>query len=190
MAGTGVYPGSFNPPTVAHLAIAEAFRDAHDLERVDLSVSRVALAKEDVERPLLAHRFDVLTAVAASRPWLGAVLTDAQLLVDVAEGYDSLVMGADKWHQILDPVFYGDSTEARDDAVARLPRLAIVPRPPLDVPREHRLDVAEHLADVSSSAVRAGERDWMLPEAAVFDERTGAWSDLDRYERFLATDQH
>ena len=30
-----MYPGSFNPPTVAHLAIAEAAVQAHGLARVD-----------------------------------------------------------------------------------------------------------------------------------------------------------
>ena len=47
-AHIGVYPGSFNPPTTAHLAIAEAARTHHRLDRVVLSVSRSALAKEDV----------------------------------------------------------------------------------------------------------------------------------------------
>ena len=51
MSRRGVYPGSFNPPTIAHLAIAQAARDQCGLDRVDLVVSRVALAKEDVRDP-------------------------------------------------------------------------------------------------------------------------------------------
>ncbi|MBO0731843.1 MAG: hypothetical protein J2P57_21470 [Acidimicrobiaceae bacterium] len=47
----GAYPGSFNPPTVAHLAIADAARRVMGLERVDFVVSRVALGKEDVAVP-------------------------------------------------------------------------------------------------------------------------------------------
>ena len=34
---------------------------------------------------------------------------------------------------------------------------------------------------VSSTAVRAGQRAWMAPEAVAFDDATGAWSDPDRY---------
>lgn len=183
----GAYPGSFNPPTVAHLAIAEAAVRACGLERVDLVVSRVALAKEDVARPLLAHRLDVLRAVAATRPWLGVAVTSAQLLVDVAAGYDVLVVGADKWAQLLDPAFYGGSAAARDEAVARLPRLAVAPRPPHPVP-DHAtvLELPAHLGAVSSTAVRAGRSAWMCEEAAAFDARTGAWSDPARYERWLA----
>lgn len=183
----GAYPGSFNPPTIAHLAIAEAAVRACGLERVDLVVSRVALAKEDVSRPLLEHRLEVLEAVAASRPWLGVAVTTAQLLVDVAAGYDVLVVGADKWAQVLDPVFYGGSPAARDEAVARLPHVAVAPRPPHPVP-DHAtaLDLPAHLGEVSSTAVRGGRSAWMCEEAAAFDERTGAWSDPPRYERWLA----
>ena len=39
---------------------------------------------------------------------------------------------------------------------------------------------------VSSTAVRAGRREWMAPEAAAFDEATGAWSDPARYARWRA----
>ena len=35
----GVYPGSFNPPTVGHVAIVEAAIRLHDLDRIDLVVS-------------------------------------------------------------------------------------------------------------------------------------------------------
>ncbi|WP_419919708.1 hypothetical protein [Candidatus Poriferisocius sp.] len=47
----GVYPGSFNPPTIGHLAIARAAPAQQGLDRVDLAVSRVALGKELVARP-------------------------------------------------------------------------------------------------------------------------------------------
>ncbi len=51
MSGIGVYPGSFDPPTVAHLAIAEAARDQAGLDRVVLAVSRAALGKEQRRQP-------------------------------------------------------------------------------------------------------------------------------------------
>ena len=37
-ARLGVYPGSFNPPTVAHLEIALTAREHHGLHRVDFAV--------------------------------------------------------------------------------------------------------------------------------------------------------
>jgi Cytidylyltransferase-like len=189
------YPGSFNPPTVAHLAIAEAVRAQAGVRRVDLVVSNVALGKEDVAMPTLADRLGVLRAVASGRDWLDVRTTPAQLVVDVADGYDALVVGADKWAQIIDPAWYGGDVAARNAALARLPPTFVVPRPPFPLPDagplideappavELRLDAAHH--PVSSSAARAGRREWMLPEAAAFDERTGAWSDPERYRRWL-----
>ena len=188
----GVYPGSFNPPTVAHLAIAETAWRQLGLERIDLAVSRTALGKENVEIPSLDHRLEVLEAVAATRPWLGVTVVEAQLVVDVAEGYDVVVMGADKWAQVFDPAWYGGSVVARDKAVARLPAVAVVARPGVDLPEPEALSgvllvIDDHHAEVSSSAARAGRREWMTPEAAEFDERTGAWTDAARYARWRTT---
>jgi hypothetical protein len=160
----GVYPGTFDPPTVAHLAIADAARNQCELDRVDLVLNRTPLGKQDV-RPL-AIRVAMLEAVAATRPWLSVVVTDDLHLADIADGYDVLVLGADKWAQVLDPVFY-DSTADRDDAVARLPQLAIAPRHGLVLPDDSVvLDV--DLSHVSSTAARAGREDLILPEAIPF----------------------
>jgi hypothetical protein len=148
------FPGSFNPPTVAHLDIAEATLRQCGVERVDLVLSRVAIGKEHVERPTVDERADVLRAIAGNgRSWLGVVVTDHRLLVDIAAGYDVLVLGADKWAQVLDPRYYGDSVDARDAAVAALPHLAVAPRAEGPVPAGDHvtvLDIAHH--DVSSSA--------------------------------------
>ena len=48
--------------------------------------------------------------------------------------------------------------------------------PAHDVPAEHRLDVPDHLLEVSSTAARAGRRDWMAPAAFRHDVATGAWT--------------
>ena len=179
----GAFPGSFNPLTLGHLAVAEAARDQCQLEVVDLIVSRVALAKETVERPRVDDRVSVLRAAAASRPWLDVRVTGDQLVADIAAGYDVVIMGADKWAQVADPGFYGGSTAARNAALARLPVVALAPRPPFDVP--DGVVVLDVRHDASSTAARQGQTHWMAPEASEFDRRTGAWSDPDRYDRWL-----
>ncbi len=181
----GAYPGTFDPPTVAHLAIAEAAWRQGGLDRVELILSRSPLGK-DPAVPSFEHRMHVLERVAASRSWLGVAVTDKRLIADVAAGYDAVIMGTDKWLQVCDPAWYGGSIEARDAALARLPALLIVHRPgPENIPARPEnalpLVVDESNAEVSSSLARAGRRDWMAPEAAAFDEATGAWSEPDRY---------
>lgn len=172
----GCFPGSFNPPTRAHLAIAEAALARGALGRVDLVVSRVALGKESVVVPPFDERVAVLREVVAARSsWLGLVVSDDQLLVDLAAGYDVLILGADKWDQVLDARFYGGSVTARDAAVAALPPVAVVPRPG----HEHVtppvaatvLELPPDLRDASSTAARGGRTDWMLDEAAA----SGLW---------------
>jgi Cytidylyltransferase-like len=180
----GVYPGTFNPPTVAHLAIAEAALQQRRLDRVVLAVSTRPIDKEHVERPTFDARLAVLRAVAAAAPWLDVVVTEHRLVVDIAHSYDVVIMGADKWAQVNDPTYYGGAPMARDAAVAALPELAIAPRAGLAVPVEHALDLPE--TTVSSTAARGGARDLMCAEAAAFDARTGAWTDPERYERWRA----
>jgi nicotinic acid mononucleotide adenylyltransferase len=173
---TGAYPGSFDPPTVAHLAVADAARRQGGLDRIDLVVSEVALGKEDHRGPAPAERLAVLEALARSRPWLGARLTPARLLVDIAAGYDALILGADKWAQLIDPAWYDGSEAARDAVLQQVPPVLVAPRPPFelplaDPPRVLLLDVDPVHAPVSSTAVRDGRVDWMLEEAAA----AGLW---------------
>lgn len=167
----GVYPGSFNPPTRAHVEIALAARESHGLLRVDFAVSTVALGKEAVHRPPMDDRLAVIRESIDRIEGLGLVVTDAQLIADIADGYDVVVMGADKWAQVNDPAWYGHDPAERDAVLARLPRLALAPRPPHDIPDEHRLPVADDLLEVSSSAARAGRVEWMTDAA----RRSGLW---------------
>jgi hypothetical protein len=159
----GVYPGSFDPLTTAHLAIVEAAVAALGLERLDLVLSSVALAKEHGGHSPVEDRLAAIERAARGRPLRGMV-TDHQLLADIAEGYDVCVLGADKWHQLHDVGFYGGDEAARDAALARLPRLAVVPRAGIPLPGlgdgAVLLEVDPGLAHVSSSAVRAGREDW------------------------------
>ena len=161
MSGVGVFPGSFDPPTVAHLAIAEAAWEQCALDRLDLVVSRVPLGKDHVVQAPVEERVAALERLAAGRSWLGVAVTDARLLADVATGYDVLVVGADKWAQLLDPQWYDGSADARDAALARLPRVVVAPRAGFPAPEgvlELEVDPAHH--HVSSTAVREGRDDW------------------------------
>ena len=93
-ARLGVYPGSFNPPTVAHLEIALTAREHHGLHRVDFAVSTITLGKESVMRPPFEERLAVIEASIADVDGLGLIVTEHQLIADIAGGYDVVVMGA------------------------------------------------------------------------------------------------
>jgi len=102
-------------------------------------------------------------------------VTETRLIADVAAGYDAVVLGADKWAQVVDPAWY-ESDEARDDALHRLPRVLVAPRAgvtPRDLPPDALvLDVHAAHRDVSSTGAHDGETDWMLTEA----RQSGWWS--------------
>jgi hypothetical protein len=94
----------------------------------------------------------------------------------MARPYDLLVLGADKWAQVVDPRFYGGSTAARDEAVAALPPVAVVPRSGhehVDLPAGATLlHLPPDVAEASSTAARAGRSELMVPEAVA----SGLWS--------------
>lgn len=161
----GVYPGSFDPLTIAHLAIAEAaVRSAH-LDRIDLALSSVALGKEHLAHSSVEARAAAIRRAARSRRWLDVAITDAQLIADIASGYDVVVMGADKWEQVRDPAWYGGDATARDAALDSLPRVLVARRPGFDVVGAEELDVDPALAHVSSTRARSGEHHLVAPEA-------------------------
>ena len=137
----GVYPGSFDPLTIAHLAIAEAAADARgarSLRPRDLA----RRARQGAARALAGRRARRRGRARARRrgAWLGAIVTDARLITDIARGYDVVVMGADKWAQVRDPAWYGDDADARDAAVAALPRVLVAPRPGFETDGAELLD--------------------------------------------------
>lgn len=182
----GVYPGTFNPPTVGHLAIVDAAVAQFDLDRLDLVLSRSPLGKDTPQVPSLEDRVRVIEASLAPRTAVRVRTTELRLIADIAAGYDVVVMGADKWAQINDVAFYADAAD-RDAALARLPELAVAARNGVPVPPEAVLDVPADIDEVSSSAARAGVLEHMTAAARDFDARTGAWTDPARY-RAAGTD--
>jgi len=116
------------------------------------------------------ERRTVLDQVATDHAWLEVNVVDARLVADLADGYDVVVMGADKWHQLHDPSFYEDGA-AMAEALSRLPTCAVAPRDGLEVPREALLEVPRWVARQSSTAAATAEPWTMLSAARSF----GLW---------------
>ena len=119
--------GSFDPPTVGHLALAEAVRAEADL--VLLVYSARTLPKEPgTPPPLLAEeaRVEAMRALAGGRPWLRAALCSHGLLADQARAAADrfpgarllLAMGSDKALQLLDPRWYEDRDRTLEELFA------------------------------------------------------------------------
>ncbi len=155
----GVYPGSFDPLTIAHLSVADAARRHLGLTRLDLAISRDALGKPG-RGSGVDERVELVRRHVGDRDWIDVVVVDARLIVDIAAGYDAVVMGADKWAQVNDPVWYDDDPDERDRVLSRLPRIAVAPRAGVVVPASIALPVPAHIDEVSSTAVRAGRIEW------------------------------
>lgn len=160
----GVYPGSFDPPTIAHVAIAEAAVRAAALDHLDFAISRAPLGKDATNQRSLETRLGALERLASTRPPLGVVVTDHRLITDIAADYDVVVMGADKWAQVRDAAWY-DSADARDAALRRLPRVLVAPRPGFEVVGAERLELPVDFGHVSSTAARTGSHHLIVPEA-------------------------
>jgi cytidyltransferase-like protein len=116
-------PGSFDPITIAHAALAEAAARWADLVVVLYSARTVA-KEEDVEPPLLSEtdRLRSMEAFCVPRPKTEPGLCSDGLLVDQVraaqirfpEAELRLAIGSDKLLQVLDPRWYRDRTAALD----------------------------------------------------------------------------
>jgi nicotinic acid mononucleotide adenylyltransferase len=117
-------PGSFDPITVAHAALAEAASAWADAIVLLYSVRTLAKEGEAPEPPLLAEsdRIQSLEAFSRSGPKTVAGLSSHGLLVDqvraAVDRFPSaelrLVIGSDKLIQLLDRKWYEDRDEALD----------------------------------------------------------------------------
>ncbi len=155
----GIYPGSFHPLTVAHVAIIDAALDQRRLDRLDLAISQAAFDKGHLSEQV-EQRVDALRRFAGGRSDIGVVVSEHRLIADLAVGYDAVVMGADKWHQLHELRFYDGDRMAQRAALASLPEVAVAPRSGWSTPGEHRLWLPPEFAEVSASAVRAGRNEW------------------------------
>src|ERR1700680_4281452 len=179
-----VFPGSFNPPTTAHLAMlgqAAQFGRVHGEMRVYAAMSKRTTDKETVERPLLVDRILLLdTVLHTHAPHTGILLFNRGLYVEQAEAIRSqyhevrqlfFLLGFDKIVQIFDARYY----ENRDRALRELFALAeilVAPRAgagateltallaqPENAPfvsHVHLLPLDASFRDISSSRIRQG----------------------------------
>lgn len=166
-----MYPGSFHPPTIAHVHLAETAIAQLGLDRVDFAISSQTLGKDESRLAPIADRVAELTAISSDNTRIGVITTPHSLVADIAEGYEVIILGADKWHQVLDPVWYADSN-ARNEALQRLPLVALAARPPWTMPGEDPaadppagvdvviLDTDPSHHPVSATDVRAGREEW------------------------------
>ena len=128
-----VFPGSFNPPTLAHLALlkqAWQFARVHGPMHIYAALSTYITDKERVERPLLLDRINLLQTVLRKHVrHTGIMLFNRGLYVEQAEAVHSafplvsnlyFLIGFDKIVQIFDPRYYKD----RDLALQELFELA------------------------------------------------------------------
>ena len=182
-----VFTGSFNPPTIAHIAMlkeAQRFAHAHQPMQVYAAFSKLTVDKERVERPLLLDRIMLLQQVLQKRlPHAGILLFNRGLYVEQAEAIRNtfhqvkhilFLMGFDKIVQIFDPHYYEDRDAALED-LFRLAELLVAPRGNsgereltelLSQPQNqrfaryvHSLPLNPEYREVSSTSVREGSED-------------------------------
>lgn len=190
-------PGSFNPPTVAHVALADrALSDGYDAVHLTYSVRTVgkrqtALAPED--RLLLAR--------AAAPQGAGVCVASVGLLADLAEAavatFDpvelALMIGGDKLEQLFEARWYTDRDEALDRlfSVARVlvaPRrddgeriASLIREHPRWAPRIEICHLHPSIAEISSTRVRqvlrqGGDPSGLVPEeVASYLREVGAF---------------
>jgi nicotinamide-nucleotide adenylyltransferase len=143
-----VFPGSFNPPTIAHLALLKqarefalhhAFPETNGSKTVLVyaAISRHIVDKEHVERPLMLDRIMLLQIVLQRHlPGAGIMLFNRGLYVEQAEAVRTsfpeverlfFLIGFDKIVQILDPRYY-DNRDAALNELFKLAELLVAPR--------------------------------------------------------------
>jgi len=191
-------PGSFNPPTVAHVALADrAASEGYDSIHFTYSVRTVGKRQNG-----LAPEDRLLLARVAAPDGVGVTISSAGLLADIAQaaseefnpGDLAIMIGGDKLEQLFDPRWYQD----RDATLDRLfihARIMVAPRRddaeriarlirdhPRWAPRIEMCHLHPSIAEISSTRVRqvlraGGDASGLVPEqVAMFLRDVAAFS--------------
>ncbi|HEY7339401.1 MAG TPA: hypothetical protein VH591_00850 [Ktedonobacterales bacterium] len=132
----GVFAGSFNPLTRAHVALTNAARRAAGLDALVWACAAASVDKEQVERAALVDRLAQMRTFVAGRRGEALALLNRGLYVDEARTLRALlapsaeltlIVGYDKIVQIFDPRYYADR-DAALRALFSLARLLVAPR--------------------------------------------------------------
>ena len=135
-ARVGVFSGSFNPLTLAHLALADAARAQEHLDVIVWLLAARTVDKERVERAAPADRLAQLIAYARWSAHSAVALANRGLYVDqvralrplLAPGAElTILVGFDKIVQIFDPRYYADRDAALRSLFAEA-RVLVAPR--------------------------------------------------------------
>lgn len=158
-----VFPGAWNPPTLAHMAMAEAaLRYAPE---VVLAMAR-AMPHKDYDGPPFEQRAEWLRAICAARRGFSAAVTAGGLFIEMAREARAatgaarvlLVCGRDAAERIVNWDYgAGPSIERQLEEFELLvaPRGGAYSPPPALAARIHPLELPRDWEDVSSSSVRA-----------------------------------
>jgi nicotinic acid mononucleotide adenylyltransferase len=135
-----VFTGSFNPPTIAHLALltqTQKYASEHPGMYLYAAMSKLTVDKEKVARPLVLDRVWLLqTVLQQSLLDVGVLLFNRGLYLEQAQALRTafpqvqrifFLMGFDKIIQIFDPRYYVDR-DASLEALFQLAQLLVVPR--------------------------------------------------------------
>jgi nicotinamide-nucleotide adenylyltransferase len=132
----GVFAGSFNPLTQAHVALANAARRSAGLDAMIWTCAVASVDKERVERAALVDRLAQVRVFATGRRHDALALLNRGLYVDEARTMRGLLapsvelvllVGFDKIVQIFDPKYYSDR-DAALRALFSLAGLLVAPR--------------------------------------------------------------
>jgi nicotinate-nucleotide adenylyltransferase len=167
-ARVGVLPGSFDPLTAAHAALARAALRHGGLSSLLFLLNVYVVDKADTAQAALADRALVLLRHVARRPRCGVAVCNRGLYVEEAEALAPLVpagaelwfvVGHDKIEQIFDPRYYADRDAALDRLFA-LAGLLVAPRG-----RAGRAALTALLARPENARYRGRVRPLPLPRA-------------------------
>lgn len=202
----GLLPGSFNPPTVAHVELAWQALRAFRLDRVIFVISKITVDKERPAGLVLEDRLLLLSLLAGQGERASVAATNRGLYTDQAMAVRQLtggqarlyfLVGMDKVLQIFDPRYYRDRERALNDffTEARLiaanrgtlgeKDLAQLLQKSENQPyqdRIHFLHLSQSVQDLASSSIRArlekGERltGGLPPVVAEFTRECGAYT--------------
>lgn len=82
----GLLPAAFNPPTVAHLALAETAQCRFELDQVVYALPR-AMPHKRCRRPTVAERLGWLRRIAGERPDRAVSACDGGLVIEIVQEF-------------------------------------------------------------------------------------------------------